>query len=46
MVLLGLLEHPAGGGYAYAHSVFKLIDRASTAMADGSAIGDTNGGSL
>ena len=29
----------AGGGYAYAHSAFQLIDRASTAMADGSGTG-------
>ena len=35
-----------GGGYTYAHSAFLLIDRASTAMADGSGTGDTNRGSL
>ena len=32
----------AGGGYAYAHSAFQLIDRAPTPMADGSGMGDTN----
>ena len=36
----------AGGGYAYAHSAFQLINRASTAMANGSGTGDTNSGSL
>ena len=36
----------AGCGYAYAYNAFQLIDRASTAMADGSGTGDTNSGSL
>ena len=36
----------AGGGYVYAHSAFQFIDRASTAMVDGSETGDINSGSL
>ena len=35
-----------GGGYVYAHSVFQLIDRTSTPMADGSGTEDTNSGSF